>query len=56
MKFDPTNGNPQAKFVLKEVSQTAYNAVFSGKSIKVEIDKSPLEASVFVGDAEYLCK
>lgn len=56
MKFDPANGNPQAKFVLKEVSQTAYNAVFTSKDIRVEIDKSPLKANVFVGDAEYLCK
>ncbi len=56
MKFDPLNGNPQTKSVLKQKSQTAYTASFIAKDVVVDIDKSPLEASVNLGIAEYFCK
>jgi len=55
-KFDPANGNPQTKAVLTQKDQSAYNATFVAKDIVVEIDKSPLEAKVSLGLAEYICK
>jgi len=55
-KFDPANGNPQTKSVLTQKDQTAYNATFVAKDTVVEIDKSPLEAKVNLGLAEYICK
>ncbi len=54
-KFDPANGNPQTKSVLTQESQTAYNATFVSKDVKVEIEKSPLQAVVKLGIAEYIC-
>jgi len=56
IKFDPANGNPQTKSVLTQQTQTAYNATFVAKDVVVEIEKSPLEAKVNLGIAEYICK
>ena len=54
--FDPANGNPEKRSVLAQKEQTAYNATFGGKDVNVEIDKSPLKATVTIGSAEYSCK
>lgn len=54
--FDPANGNPEKRSVLAQKDQTAYNASFGGKDVSVEIEKSPLHATVTLGFAEYSCK
>jgi hypothetical protein len=50
---------PNAKVVttqLKQNVQTAYNATFVGKNVKVELDKGALKAELTLGAISYSCK
>ncbi len=50
---------PDAKAVvttLKQASQTAYNATFKAKGIKVLLDKSAMTAELSLGAIDYVCK
>ncbi|MGZ3787826.1 MAG: hypothetical protein ACXVLQ_04850 [Bacteriovorax sp.] len=41
---------------LKQESQTAYNAIFSGKNVKVLLDKNTFTAELSLGAISYTCK
>jgi len=50
---------PNAKFVetqLSQYEQTAYNAIFVGKNIKVELDKDVFKADLSLGSNSYFCQ
>ena len=44
------------KTALNQVEQTAYNATFASKGIKVQLDKGNFQAVLNLGSMEYFCK
>lgn len=41
---------------LKEANQTAYNATFAAKGVKVQLDKGTMAATLNLGTVEYSCR